>query len=90
MRKTKSFLDKFKVGKSYNLISMPQITLTEKEADKFIDYVVDESVMKDYARIIRMKQPQKNIRAIGFGSGRFLYPAAAFNESKYKKQWTTV
>jgi hypothetical protein len=84
---TKSFLEKFKIGKSYNLISMPTITLTEEEADKFIDYVVDESVMKDYARIERMKQPQKNIRAIGFGSGKFLYPAAEFNESKYKKQW---
>lgn len=87
-RTTKSLLEKFKVGKSYNLISMPTITLTEEEADKFLDYVFDESVMKDYARIIRMKQPQKNVRAIGFGSGRFLYPAAEFNESKYKKQWS--
>jgi hypothetical protein len=84
---TKSLLEKFKIGKSYNLISMPTITLTEEEADKFLDYVVDESVMKDYARIERMKQPQKNIRAIGFGSGKFLYPATHFNESKYKKQY---
>lgn len=86
-RTTKSLLEKFKIGKGYNLISMPTITLTEEEADKFLDYVFDESVMKDYARIIRMKQPQKNVRAIGFGSGRFLYPATEFNESKYKKQW---
>lgn len=87
-RTTKSLLQKFKVGKGYNLISMPTIELTEEEADKFLDYVFDESVMKDYARIIRMKQAQKNVRAIGFGSGRFLYPAAEFNESKYKKQWS--
>lgn len=86
-RGTKSLLEKFKIGKSYNLISMPTITLTEEEADKFIDYIVDESVMKDYARIERMSRPQKNIRAIGFGSGKFLYPAEAFNESKYKKEW---
>jgi hypothetical protein len=86
-RGTKNLLSKFKLGKSYNLISMPTITLTEEEADRFIDYIVDESVMKDYARIVRMKQPQKNIRAIGFGSGKFLYPAQEFNESKYKKQW---
>lgn len=87
-RTTKTLLEKFKLGKGYNLISMPTINLTEEEADKFLDYVFDESVMKDYARIVRMKQAQKNIRAIGFGSGKFLYPADEFNESKYKKQWS--
>lgn len=87
MNTTKSLLSKFKVGKSFNLISMPTITLTEEEADRFIDYMVDESVMKNYARIERMKLPQKNIRAIGFGDGKFLYPADEFNEAKYKKTW---
>ena len=80
-------IDKFKIKKGYNLISIPGISLVEEEADQFINYLVDESVMKDYARIIRMKQQQKNVRAIGFGSGRFLYPGDEFNESKYKKQW---
>lgn len=88
MKSTKSLLSKFKIGKSYNLISMPTISLTEEEADRFIDYIVDESVLKDYARIERMGQPQKNIRAIGFGNARFLYPADQFNESKYKKEWS--
>lgn len=81
-------LARFKVGKAYNLISMPTITLTEEEADTFIDYIVDESVMKNYARIEKMGRPEKNIRAIGFGDARFLYPADEFNESKYKKQWS--
>jgi hypothetical protein len=87
---TKSLLNKLKmqrVEKGYNLISLPQITLSEEEADRFIDYMVDESAMKNYARIERMTLPQKNIRAIGFGTGNFLYPAGQFNESKYKKQW---
>jgi len=88
MKSTKDLLSRFKVGKSFNLISMPTISLTEEEADRFIDYIVDESVMKNYARIEKMTTPQKNIRAIGFGSGRFLYRADKFNESKYKKQWT--
>ena len=87
MKSTKDMLNKFRLEKSFNLISMPTITLTEEEADRFIDYMVDESVMKNYARIERMKLPQKNIRAIGFGDGRFLYPADEFNESKYKKTW---
>jgi hypothetical protein len=76
-----------RIEKGYNLISLPQITLTEEEADRFIDYMVDESAMKGYARIERMNVPQKNLRAIGFGSGKFLYPAGQFDESKYKKQW---
>jgi hypothetical protein len=87
---TRSLLAKLRmqrVEKGYNLISLPQITLSEEEADRFIDYMVDESAMKNYARIERMNVPQKNIRAIGFGSGKFLYPAGQFNESKYKKQW---
>jgi len=84
---TKSLLEKFKVNK-YNLISMPTISLSPEEADRFIDYIVDQSVMKNYARIERMSRTEKNIRAIGFGDARFLYPADNFDESKYKKQWT--
>lgn len=87
MVSTKTLLEKFKMQKGYNLISLPTISLTEEEADRFIDYMVDESVMKSYARIERMSKPQKNIRALGFGSGNFLYPADEFNEAKYKKQW---
>jgi len=84
---TKQLLDRFKLSKDYNLISMPEIQLLPKEADQFIDYMVDESTLKDYARIVRMDRPQENIRAIGFGDGRFLYPAGQFNEAKYKKEW---
>lgn len=83
---TKNLLKKFKMNK-YNLISLPTIDLSPEEADRFIDYMVDESVMKDYARIVRMNKPTKNIRAIGFGSGKALYPGNHFDESKYKKQW---
>jgi hypothetical protein len=87
MNDSKSLLEKFKIKKGFNLISLPTISLTEQEADKFIDYMVDESTMKNYARIERMSKPMKNIRALGFGSGDFLYPADQFDETKYKKQW---
>lgn len=83
---SKKLLERFKFNK-YNLISLPTIDLAPQEADRFIDYIVDESVMKNFARIERMSKPTKNIRALGFGSGRMLFPADHFDESKYKKQW---
>lgn len=86
MNTTKSLLEKFKVEK-YNLISLPQIDLTPEEADRFIDYIIDQSVMKNYARIEKMTKPVKYIRAMGFGEGKMLYPGDNFDESKYKKQW---
>lgn len=69
------------------MIALPTISLEAEEADRFIDYVVDESVLKDNARIVKMDKETKNIRALGFGSGRFLKPAATFSQSDYKKEW---
>jgi len=83
---SKKLLDRIKVNK-FNLISMPAIDLTPEEADHFIDYVVDQSAMKDFARVKRMTKPEAYIRALGFGDGDFLYPAGHFNESKYKKKF---
>lgn len=86
MKTPKTLLQRFKVNK-YNLISLPQVSLSPEEADRFLDYMFDESAMKNYARIERMNVPEKPIRQIGFGAGQFLYPAGRFNETKYKKQW---
>jgi len=69
------------------MISLPTIQLLGEEADAFLDYMVDESVLKNNARIVRMAKSTKIIRAIGFGTGRFLKPAATFSSSDYKKQW---
>ena len=88
MRDNKSLLRKMKIKKGFNLISMPSVSLTEEEANTFIDYMYQEISMVNYARIEKMALSQKNIRGIGFGSGRFLYPSSQFNESKYKKQWS--
>jgi len=86
MNTTKTLLEKFRVDK-YNLISLPSIALSPEEADRFIDYIVDQSVLKQFARIERMNGPAKNVRAIGFGAGNFLYPAGQFNTGKYKSQF---
>jgi len=67
------------------MVSLPSITLAAQEADRFIDYIVDESVMKDTARIVRMDKETKNIRALGLGVGDFLHPGATFSTSEYKK-----
>jgi len=72
----------------FNLISMPAIQLTPQEADRFIDCIYDQSVMKNYARTEKMSKPTQYFRHMGFGDGKFLYPGERFDESKYKKQWT--
>lgn len=67
------------------MISLPNITLSAEEADLFIDYIVDQSVLKGNARIVKMALPTKNIRAIGLGSDHILHPGATFSSSDYVK-----
>ncbi len=67
------------------MVSLPNISLAAEEADQFIDYIVDESVMKGKARIIRMNKQTKNVRALGLGTGAFLHPGATFSTAEYKK-----
>ena len=73
MKDSKSLLRKKEINK-FNLISLPTVNLLGEEADKFLDCIVDQSVMKNYARIVKMTKPTKYIRHIGFGEGKFLYP----------------
>lgn len=70
------------------MIALPSIELEAEEADRFIDYIVDESVMKNSARVVKMKKETKNIRALGLGDSRFLYPGSTFTSSDYMKQLT--
>lgn len=67
------------------MVALPTISLAAEEADRFIDYIVDQSVLKNVARIIRMNKQSKEIRALGFGSGRFLFPGDTFSSGDYKK-----
>lgn len=48
--------------------------LSKEEADKFIDYVVDQSFMKANARVERMNAPTKTIAKVGIGQN-ILKPA---------------
>jgi hypothetical protein len=70
------------------MVALPSIVLEAEEADRFIDYVVDESVMKNSARVIKMTKETKNVRALGLGSSRFLYPGSTFSSSDYLKTLT--
>lgn len=48
--------------------------MNTEQADKFIDYIVDESVVLKSSRVVRMSTPQKVIGKIGI-SDEILYPA---------------
>lgn len=71
------------------MMSLPTIVLEAEEADRFIDYMVDESVLKNNARVIKMKKQTKNVRALGLGDIRFLKPGDTFASSDYVKTLTT-
>lgn len=86
MIKNKDLLNKKQFLKG--MVSLPNIVLEPEEADRFIDYVVDESFWKDNARIVKMNKQEKNIRYLDFTSGaRFLKPAATFASSDYTKEF---
>jgi len=89
MKTNKQMLSKSEqIQELQKMISLPLITLEAEEADRFIDYIVDESVMKNSARIIKMQKETKNIRALGLGDSRFLYPGSTFTSADYTKQHT--
>jgi len=70
------------------MISLPAIVLAAEEADRFIDYIVDESVLKNNARVVKMTKETKNIRALGIEQ-RFLHPGTTFSSSDYLKTLST-
>lgn len=51
-----------------------QVHLNNEQADKFIDYMVDESVLLKKIRVVRMDTPEKTIAKIGIGE-KILFPA---------------
>jgi hypothetical protein len=51
--------------------------LNPAQSDKFIDYVVDESVLQDNVRVVRFRNEQLNIDKIGIGK-RVMQPAAEY------------
>ena len=55
------------------------IGLSTEEADKFIDYMVDESSLMKNARIERMASATKKIYKLGIGS-KVLVPATAVED----------
>jgi len=58
------------------------IAFLPEEADRFLDYVIDQSYWKGAARIIKMAKLEKNIRAIGLAStSRVLRPPSGFSIS---------
>lgn len=50
------------------------VHLNTEQADRFIDYMVNESVLLQKIRVIKMDAPEKVIAKIGIGN-KILYPA---------------
>lgn len=69
MDKAQKIAKVFSGGENSSLVH-----LNTAQADKFIDYVVDESVILKSSRVVRMDTPQKVIGKIGI-SDKILYPA---------------
>jgi len=74
-------LDKKKEYMS-KMIALSGVTLSPEEADRFITYVWDQSILKNNARLERMNDSQKYIRGLGLTS-RILKPASTFSSSDY-------
>ncbi len=89
MINNKALLSKKDFIKSTALVAMPAISLNAEEADKFLDYVIDESFWDKNARIVKMDKNEKYIRYMGYDSTkRFLKPASTFASSDYIKTFT--
>ena len=89
MIKNKELLSKKEFIKSTSLVAMPNIELDPEEADKFIDYVIDQSWWDKNARIVKMAKNEKNIRYMGYdATKRFLKPADTFASSDYVKTFS--
>lgn len=69
MDKAQKIAKVFSGGENSSLVH-----LNTAQADKFIDYVVDESVILKSSRVVRMDTPQKVVGKIGI-SDKILYPA---------------
>lgn len=62
--------------------------LNPAQADRFIDYVIDETMLKNNARIVRFRNEQYDIDKIGIG-GRVAMPAAEAVAPTHRRGVTT-
>jgi hypothetical protein len=70
----KNYINKAAVITPGSFANSQNNMLSKDEADKFIDYVVDQSFMKKNARVERMNTPTKTIAKVGIGN-KILKPA---------------
>ena len=74
MSLAESFVNKADVITPATLVRNAAEALSHEEADRFIDYMVDQSFLKNNARVERMNAPTKTIAKIGIGKN-ILKPA---------------
>lgn len=82
MKTAKKLLSKVAIKKG---MFPTDIAFTPEEADRFLDYIIDQSVLKDHARMVKMAKSSRNLRAIGLSVGDVLWPEKVFGVGeKYK------
>jgi len=64
------------------------ITIAAEEADRFYDALIDQSTLKNMARVVKHTRESHNVRALGWGTGRFLKPTGTFTSADYKKTFS--
>lgn len=62
------------------------IAFTAEEAERFLTVIVDQSFLKNNARVVMMAKEKKNIRYIGLGTNKVFWPAATLDQTKYVKE----
>lgn len=62
--------------------------LNPVQSDRFIDYVVDETVLKDHARVVKFRPEQMEIDKIGVGK-RVAFPKAEATDPGIRRGITT-
>jgi len=85
IRKGRSILREMNKTEFTKMQAFSSITIAAEEADHFIDAMVDQSTLKNMARVVKHTTETTNIRHIGFGSGKFLKPAGTFSSADIKK-----
>lgn len=91
MPTNQELLDKDRVQKA--LIATDALAaagkLNPEQADKFIDYIVDQSVLKNNARVVRFKPEQMEINKLGLAK-RVAMPAAEARDPAHRRGISTT
>jgi len=80
MLQNKALMELIKTDHTGSTLTMPVA-----EADTFLTAVLDQSVLKNNCRIVRMLTTDKYVESLAYGTGRFFQNASTFSTSNTKE-----